>query len=204
MSASTSALSKPRNVVRNRAWRRSRGLTFMRSPAGGSNVALPKDGRAEPHDRGSFLHGNFEIVTHTHRQFPQQRGVETLFQQRGAKVPELREVRPRTLGMLEQRGNRHQPDTACRTAARRGSDDVHRLVRSRSMLGCLPREVDLDEQLGCGPCLGRSGVDRLEEPPAVYGMDGTEARDGLPNLVRLQRADQMPSDLKFGRSFDLL
>src|SRR5688572_3050640 len=117
MSARTSALSKPRNVVWNLTWRRSRGLTFMRrSPAEtaafdrGSNVARSEDGRAEPNNRGPFLHGDFEIVTHTHRQLAQQRPIEPFLQQRRAKVPQLSEVRPRILRVVEERRNRHQPD----------------------------------------------------------------------------------------------
>src|SRR5687768_8522066 len=99
MSAMTSALSKPRNLVLKRSWRKSRGLTFMRwSPAGSSHRALPENGRAEPDNRGSFLHGDFEIVTHTHGQLAQQRLVEPLVQQRRAKGPQLHEVRPRVLG----------------------------------------------------------------------------------------------------------
>src|SRR6187401_2665191 len=120
MRARTSALSNPRKVVRNRTWRKSRGLTFMRrSPAGaaaldrvrpGSNMALPEDGRAEPNNRGSFLHGDFEIVTHTHRQLPQHRPVETLVQKCIPKGPEGGEVRTRIFRVVEERWNGHHPD----------------------------------------------------------------------------------------------
>ena len=63
------------------------------------------------------------------------------------------------------------------------------------MLGRLAREVDLDQQFRCGPGVGRSGVDCIEKPQAVYGVNGAEAGYRLPNLVRLQGPDQMPSDL---------
>ena len=66
------------------------------------------------------------------------------------------------------------------------------------MFGGLAPEVDLHEQLRRGARVDRSGVDRLEEPPAVYGMNGPEVGNRLANLVRLQRTDQMPSDLKVG------
>src|SRR5688572_27715679 len=113
MSAMTSALSKPRNRVLNRSWRKSRGLTFIRwSPAGSSHGALPEDGRAEPNNRGSFLHGDFEIVTHTHGQLPQHRSIETLFEQCSAKVAELSEVRPCIFRLFEEWRNRHEPNTA--------------------------------------------------------------------------------------------
>src|SRR5688572_10043247 len=117
MSAMTSALSKPRNRVLNRSWRKSRGLTFIRwSPAGSSQVALPEDGRAEPDNRGSFLHGDFEIVTHAHGQLAQQRLVDPLVQQHRAKGPQLCEVRTRILRILEERRNRHQPHAPGRSA----------------------------------------------------------------------------------------
>jgi hypothetical protein len=73
-----------------------------------------------------------------------------------------------------------------------------------AVLGRLSTEVDLHEQLRRGSRFGRRGVDRIEQPPAVYGVNGAESGHGLTDLVRLERADQMPSDLKVGRSVDLL
>src|SRR5262245_3206946 len=108
------------------------------------------------------------------------------------------------LRFFEERWNRHEPHAAGRAATRSSPDDVHGLRGRRSMLGRLSSEVDLHEQLRRGPGRGCRSVDGIEQPQAVYGMDGGDTGHGLANLVGLQRPDQMPSDLKVGRSLYFL
>src|SRR5436190_1532087 len=192
MRARTSALSNPRNVVRNRTWRKSRGLTFMRrSPAGaaafdrvrpGSNMAFPEDGRAEPNNRGSFLHGDFEVVTHAHRQLPQHRPVEALAQECIPKGSEGGEIWAGIFRLVEERRNGHQPDASRRPAAGSPPDDVHGLVLGCAVLGRFSSEVDLYEQLRRGSRVGRRGIDRIEQPPAVYGVKALNRGTALRTL----------------------
>jgi hypothetical protein len=62
----------------------------------------------------------------------------------------------------------------------------------------------MHQQRGRGPGFGRHRIDRFQQAETVDGMDGAEPRCGFPDLVGLQGSDQMPSDLKVGRSVDLL
>ena len=137
----TSTLSKPRNVVRKRCWRRSRGLTFMRRPpgaaayrrdgctddsAGGqtSTWRVAEDGRADPDHRRAFLDGDLEIVAHAHRQLARASPVDALRPAAVAQVAAAaRKYGRASSGSSTAGGSIISPTSAHGRQPRRGLDD---------------------------------------------------------------------------------
>ena len=69
--------------------------------------------------------------------------------------------------------------------------------------GTLPPH-ELAERAGVTRATISGLIDGLQQSEAVHRVDGIEARYRLPDFVGLQCSDQMPSDLKVGRSVHLL
>ena len=78
------------------------------------------------------------------------------------------------------------------------------LVLARAVLGRLAGEIDLDEQLDSAIRGERRLIELVAQLRAVDGVDGVEALGGLPRLVGLQVADEMPAQRQIGEAIHLL
>src|ERR1041385_5304647 len=98
------------------------------------SVSLAEDGRADSDDRRALFDGRLEVVAHAHRKLARgvaERAATAQFVAQGAQASE---VWARSLGLLEEGREHHQPSTADALATLQGLEERGQLFRARAAL----------------------------------------------------------------------
>src|SRR5215208_3377571 len=164
-------------------------MASMRFAIGRESPALcPVEAGSHAYERGALLHGDREILRGAHREAGQAVGVRELL--------EGREVAPAGLRILGERGHRHQPADPHGSAL----EEARELVRVDAGLALVPRDVDLDEDLGPRRAVLAELVQRGVRRDRV---DQLRVREDLLDLAALELADEVPAELGVGRGLGL-
>src|SRR5437660_1856740 len=167
-------------------------LTMLPSRAPLPDRARPEQRRPDAHQRGAFLHRHFEVSRHAHGQFPHRdaRNPVRLHLRRQHSQPP--EVRPRLFRRLHSRRDGHQSQHTDPLEGSYALDQAHQLIRTESMLGFFTRHVHFKKDRLREPALPGRSIEALGHLQPIHGMQQREASDRRLDLVRLERADQMP------------
>src|SRR5215471_6569037 len=143
-----------------------------------------EDSRSHPHHRGPFLDGHLVIGAHTHGQLAQSVAL--------AQFPKRAKPAPRLFWTLGNGRDRHEATRAEVAQARNGVDQRAETVRSHAALGRLGPEIHLEQNVDHPVLSLGAAVQLAGQLDPVDGVDHVEERDGVPRLVGLQRADEVP------------
>src|SRR3954470_15080251 len=144
---------------------------------------------------GALLDGDLEVVAHAHREpagkaLPLGPGGKVV-----AQLAEPGEPGAGIFGGLSRRRYGHQARDAQVWERRQGADGVREPLRDETVLALLVAQIDLQEAVERLAARGGLAVEGLGDLRPVDGVDGPEQLDRRPDLVALQRTDQVPLDL---------
>ena len=110
----------------------------------------------------------------------------------------------RVLRRLRHWRKRHHPDDPGGLEPGCSLEELRHVEWRRPELRGLVGDLHLNQEFRRGPCLDGCEGDLLEQLDAVDRLDRGERRRGFSSLVRLQVTEEMPPDLRFRSTLDLL
>ena len=155
-------------------------------------LSLSKNGASNPHQRCPLLHGHLIVAAHSHRE-DRKRDSRCA----GHAVPEFpkhRKEGSRSLRVGRQRGHGHESLHLQARQSEEFLDPTLQIPRGKTVLGPLPRDIDLQQHLGEKSLLTRDPVDVPRKIGRVDAMDELKMRQRLAHLVRLEMSDEVPPE----------
>src|SRR5450759_1101103 len=152
---------------------------------------LTEDRPAYPDDCSAFFYRDAEIVRHPHRQLGHVYAIAVHRLETTQQVRGLAEDRTRGLGSRVWSHRHDAADLHAREAAS-GSDGFLGLLFRHAVLGQLAGNVHLQQHVLHDADLARVMVDSPQKVHRVHRVDESRTADDVLDLVRLQRADEMP------------
>ncbi len=153
----------------------------------------PVEERApDAHGRGALLDRHFQVVAHAHGEAPRRaEGREAR-----EKLAELREVGPRSRGVVRVGRHRHEPLDAEVRERREAPDERLELARGDARLLLLAAGVDLDVDREWGALAPL--VELLRELERIERVEDGEDRGDLVRLVALEVSHHVPAGARSG------
>src|SRR5258708_6055069 len=150
---------------------------------------------ADPGERGPLLNRYFEVLAPAPPELAEGRAVDTLPPPPVAQLAQAPEVWPGLFRVAEPGRKQHQSFQPRGPALERRPRYAGYIRFQGAKLRRLAREIDLDEQVRSRTLLDRRRVHAAYQIDRVNRMNGRKGGRRLPDLVRLEVADQVPPDL---------
>src|SRR3989338_5099293 len=101
-------------------------------------------------------------------------------------------MRPGQLWIDAKWRNSHEPGEAQVRGARRGLHQRGRVLRAAAELARFPGDIDLHEHIKRDIPIAGGPLQRVDQLQRIGGVDAVEALRGVPGLVALEVADEVP------------